>query len=84
MQTAAQYARALHELVTAKPAEATRYLARLREVLQGRGHSKLLPRVYTEYEHLLQKAARSKLHQTVTPEQERTRQLVELYHRLIR
>jgi hypothetical protein len=83
MQTATQYAHALHDLAEANPGEAVAYLERLREVLASRGHVSLLPRIYTEYVHLLQHKARLKLHREITPEQERTRQLVELYRRLI-
>jgi hypothetical protein len=83
MQTATQYAQALYELAEQKPAEAVAFLERLREILARRGHQRLLPRIYTEYEHLLQRKSRLELHRKVTPEQERTRQLVELYRRLI-
>jgi hypothetical protein len=83
MQTAAQYARALYDLAEQKPAEAVAFLERLREILALRGHQRLLPRIYTEYERLAQHRARLRLHREVTPEQERTRQLVELYRRLI-
>jgi hypothetical protein len=75
MQLAAQYAKALFE--SQKPT-----ITGLRAALKKRGHEKLLPRIYSEYAKLqLQKERRAKATE-VTPEQERTRILLELYRKL--
>ncbi|MES2202769.1 MAG: hypothetical protein V4474_00350 [Patescibacteria group bacterium] len=76
MELAAQYAKALAEVD--KPT-----MASLRAALERRGHSKLLPRIFAEYEKLqLQKERRVK-QQTPSKEQERTRTLLELYKKLV-
>ena len=79
MTLAAQYARALHE--SEAPDEAK--LKNLREALLRRGHEKLLPRIFTEYERLVEKKERLEEYKKVTPEKERTRILLELYKKLI-
>lgn len=58
-------------------------MARVREALQRRGHTKLMPQIYREYEKLLLHRDRLAAHQKVTPAQERTRVLLELYRKLI-
>lgn len=83
MTIATQYARALYDLAQESPAKAKQYLGNLRHVLARRGHSKLLPRIYAEYEHLSQKAARAARSSAREPGAERTAQLVDLYRRLI-
>lgn len=75
MELAAQYARALYE---AKD----KSLPNLRAALKRRGHEKLLPRIYAEYKKLLTGAERRAAAAKVTPEAERTRILLELYHKL--
>lgn len=84
MNPAAQYAKALHQLVSKSPTEGKRYLASLRETLAERGHTRLMPRVYAEYEKLLLREERTKRFLKETPERARTRALAELYRTLIR
>ncbi len=79
MTLAAQYARALHE---SDAPEASK-LKNLREALLRRGHEKLLPRIFTEYERLVEKKGRLEEYKKVTPEKERTRVLLELYKKMI-
>lgn len=55
----------------------------VREALSRRGHLKLMPQIYREYEKLLLHRDRLLSHQKVTPTQERTRILLELYKKLI-
>lgn len=82
MNLSSTYARALWEL-TEKNGEKPEYLKGLGQALARRGHEKLLSRIFTEYELLRLKEERSKAHRQVTPEQERTRNLLELYKKLI-
>lgn len=71
------YAKALFELTpTAK------HLASLRALLKRRGHEKLLPRIFSEYQKLVLGEKRLAAHKKVTPEKERTRILLELYRTL--
>lgn len=79
MQLAQQYAKAL--LSIKNPGQET--LRNLGETLKRRGHQKLLPSIYKEYERLLTKEERLTRYKTVTPEKERTRILYELYTKLI-
>ncbi len=83
MTLEATYARALFDAVQADASKGSEYLTNLKEALVRRGHQKLLHKIYSEYERLLLKEKRSKSYQTVTPEQERTRVLLELYRNLI-
>lgn len=83
MNITASYAKALYDLVEQEPAKGKRYLQGLRETLARRGHGNLLPRVYAEFERLSLARERSKKFSASTPESERTRQLVELYRKLI-
>ena len=78
-----QYAEALHELVAAEPAKASHYLKNLAEVLNRRGHQKLLPRILAAYERHEQATKRAESYRATTPEEERTRVLLELYRTLI-
>ncbi len=76
MDIAAQYAQALFE--SEKPT-----LAGLRATLKHRGQERLMPRIFAEYKKLLLKEERLKKYAAVTPEGERARILLELYHTLI-
>ena len=55
---------------------------RLREVLETRGHVKLLPQIFSEYQKLKLQKERSQMHSNITPERERNRVLLELYKKL--
>ncbi len=83
MTTAEHYAHALFELVLEYPSDGSRYLKNLSAVLERRGHSKLLPRIYSEYQMLELRKERAAQNSIVTPEQERTRTLLELYRKLV-
>lgn len=76
MELAAQYARALFE--AEKPT-----VAKLREALERRGHLKLLPRIFSEYQKLALELDRREARNKITPAQERTRILLELYNKLV-
>ena len=76
MELATQYAKALFE--AEKPT-----VTKLREALLRRGHLKLLPRIFSEYQKLLLAKDRREARSKVTPAQERTRILLELYQKLI-
>jgi hypothetical protein len=82
MNTAAYYARALFALIEEKPKKAAEYLHNLDGVLKRRGHQKLLPKIFSEYQKLQLAKERIAQHKTLTPQQERTRQLLELYRKL--
>ncbi len=74
---AAEYAQAIYdagEKVSVK---------HVREALTRRGHIKLMPQIYREYEKLLLRRDRLEKHKKITPTQERTRILLELYKKLI-
>jgi len=75
MELASQYARALFD-------SKSKDLKNLRAVLMRRGHDKLLPRIYTEYQKLEIQKNRREAAQKVTPAQERTRILLDLYKKL--
>lgn len=83
MILASQYARALHALVTENPKTGGEFLAGLRAALKKRGHEKLLPQIFTEYQKLAMAQTRSARAKEATPERERTRILFELYKKLI-
>jgi F0F1-type ATP synthase delta subunit len=76
------YARALYEVVSKDEAKGKEYIANLKEALKRRGHEKLFPKIFSEYEQLTLKKERSNVQTTVSPEQERTRILLELYQKL--
>ncbi len=79
MTIAAQYAKALYESQGQDQAR----LKNLRETLKRRGHEKLLPSIFSEYERLAEKHERLEGYKKTTPEKERTRVLLELYQKLI-
>ncbi len=83
MNTAASYARALSELVSAQPKRGRRLLSNPLLALKRRGHLGLLPRIYAQYRCLEEADRRRTLARAVTPERERTRMLLELYKKLI-
>ena len=73
---ATDYAKALYSLGSKAN------MAHVREVLKRRGHEKLLPRIYAEYQKLELQAKRRVEAAAVTPEKERTRVLLQLYKKL--
>lgn len=83
MTTAEHYAKALYELGEAHPEKGQQYLKNLRESLALRGHEKLLPRIWSEYQKLDVQKRRTAQHRETTPEMERTDKLLQLYRRLI-
>jgi len=83
MTLADSYAKALHALVTKTPAKQSEYLKGLVDALKRRGHEKLLPRILKAYELLEVRQGRATEHAKVTPEKERNRVLLELYHKLL-
>ncbi len=83
MTLAQSYARALFDLVSNNEGKGGEYLKNLSEALKRRGHHKLLPQIFSEYKTLELQKERTKIHNTVTPEKERTRTLLELYRKLI-
>lgn len=82
MSISSDYARALFEAADAHPQKGTELLKNLKLLLARRGHSKLLPRVLSDYEKLFMREERAKRYARVTPDQERTRILLELYRKL--
>ncbi len=83
MNTAAYYATALYELAAKDPSKSATYLKNLRASLASRGHEKLLPRIWSEYQKLVLKQRRVEKHREITPEMERTDKLLQLYRKLI-
>ena len=83
MTIEAQYAAALFDLVTRSPEKSGEYLTGLKTTLQRKGHQKLMPRIFAEYERIATSRERSKTYAEVTPESERTRILLELYRSLV-
>jgi len=83
MTTASQYAHALFSLVAEKPSEGSRYLKNISAVLEHRGHSKILPQIFAAYQTLELRKGRAAERAVVSPEQERTRTLLELYRKLL-
>jgi hypothetical protein len=75
---AQDYAKALYQL-GGKPA----HLKGLKEALKRRKQLKLLPRVLSEYQKLELRDRRLTAQKKVTPAEERTRVLLELYRTLI-
>jgi len=82
MTLAGSYARALYDAVAKDSGPGAEYLKSLREALARRGHQKLFPKIFSEYRLLALKEERSKVHSVVTPQQEQTRVLLELYRKL--
>lgn len=83
MTNATEYAQALYAAAHEHPQMGTKLLANLRGLLERRGHLKLLPRILSEYEKLFLKEERMSRYAAPTPEEERTRVLLELYRKLI-
>jgi F0F1-type ATP synthase delta subunit len=83
MTQQAQYAKALYALVTAHPDKSAMYLENLRKTLERKGHQKLFPRIFREYETILARRERSKAYAATSAEDERTRVLLELYRTLV-
>jgi len=83
MTIASQYAKALYELVDKNEKEGGTYLKNLRQALERRGHIKLLPQIFSEFQKLETASGRAELHKKITPEGEQTRTLLELYKRLV-
>ncbi len=79
---ASYYARALFALIEESPKKAATYLHNLDGVLKSRGHQKLLPKIFSEFQKLQMAKERSEKYQQESPEQERTRTLLELYRKL--
>ncbi|KKW35851.1 hypothetical protein A2852_02590 [Candidatus Adlerbacteria bacterium RIFCSPHIGHO2_01_FULL_54_23] len=71
------YAQGLFELDPGKSD-----LPKIRAVLKRRGHEKLLPRIFSEYQKLVLRKERSAMYKKVTPEKEQNRILLELYRKL--
>ncbi len=82
MTLSASYARALFDLVSKDDSKAEDYLKNLRAALERRGHQKLLPRILSDYQKLEVGETRQKVQNIVSPEAERTRNLLELYRKL--
>jgi len=83
MNTAAYYAKALYELGEAHPEKGQQYLKNLRASLELRGHEKLLPRIWSEYQKLNVQKKRTEKHRETTPAIEQTEKLLQLYRKLI-
>lgn len=83
MTNATDYAKALFAAAEDHPQMGTKLLANLRTLLERRGHVRLLPKILSEYEKLFLRDERAKRYRSATPEQERTRVLLELYRKLI-
>ena len=73
--TAKDYAQALYQLKSPD-------MARVRTALRRRGHEKLLPAVYREYQKLGLQKERAAAHRQTTAAKEETRVLLELYRKL--
>ena len=76
MNIATQYAKAL--ISVDKPV-----VSALKEVLKKRGHEKLLPTIFREFEKLQLREKRLIEQKKITPELERKRILLELYQKLV-
>lgn len=83
MTISTQYAKALYGLVEKNDKDGSKYLKNLRQALERRGHLKLLPQIFSEFQKLVTASERAELHKKITPEGEQTRTLLELYKRLI-
>ena len=82
MNYAPHYARALYELIRTSPERSKEYLQNLGQVLERRYHQKLFLRIMVEYEKVLLQEGRLAEQKRITPEQQRTRTLLELYRTL--
>ncbi len=83
MKIAATYARALFDLIEdGGSKKAATYVHNLDGVLKRRGHQRLLPQIFNQYQRLELSKQRSEKQQEVTQEGERTRILLELYRKL--
>ena len=78
MNIATQYAKALYQSHVSEKLR----LKNLRQALARRGHARLLPRIFSEYEKLLEKEKRGVAYRKTTKEGEQTRVLIELYRKL--
>ena len=78
-----QYAHALHELVSKNPAKSDDYVKGLKHTLQKKGHQKLTPQIFSQYKQIIEIENRSQKYSQTTPQQERTRVLLELYRTLV-
>ena len=83
MKKEEQYARALRALTGESPARAKEYMRNLEGLLRARKEEKLLPHILTETKKLAEGEMRQARYRAVTPEDLRTRGLVELYRALI-
>lgn len=81
---ARDYAQGLYELTRKSDlrSQGVGLADRLKEVLERRGHLRLLPHILSEYEKLAAGAQRLEKHKQETPEQAQTRMLTELYRKL--
>ncbi|HVV14966.1 MAG TPA: hypothetical protein VHD55_00990 [Candidatus Paceibacterota bacterium] len=80
MKLEEMYAHALRE---SDIGDAKKVLDSLKASLKRRGHEKLLPRIFAEYQKLGLREKRMEAHKAVTPESERTRILLQLYRKLV-
>ncbi|HVV39231.1 MAG TPA: hypothetical protein VHD31_02795 [Candidatus Paceibacterota bacterium] len=80
MKLEEMYAHALSQTQTSEP---KKVLDALKQALEKRGHQKLLPRIFSEYQKLQVHKARMEMHQKDTPERQQTRNLLELYRKLV-
>lgn len=83
MKKEAHYAQALFALVNDNPTKGREYLSNLEKVLTSRKERQLMPRILSELQRLSERKRRSEHYRTITPEDTRSRQLVELYRTLI-
>ncbi len=83
MKKEAQYARALFTLVSEKPDRGREFLGNLEKLLVSRKERQLLPRILAEVERLTESKRRLEHYHTTTPQDIRSRALVELYRTLI-
>ena len=83
MNTAAYYAQALYELGEKHPEKTREYLKNLHGVLARRGHEKLFPRIFSEFQKLDVQKMRTTQHRELTPQMEQTDKLLQLYRRLV-
>ena len=81
MKLETSYARALYGAKAS--AKSDLLFKNLKSALTRRGHQKLLPSIFAEYEKLVLHEARIKRFTTPTKESERTRVLLELYRKLV-
>jgi hypothetical protein len=58
------------------------HMPKLKKVLERRGHTRLLPQIFAEYQKLAEHDKRMAKHKEESPEQRQTRTLLELYRTL--